>query len=1319
MMRFYGRRLTLAAGLVLGITASPAMGQVLEPDALQRKQEDQQRARTMTRELLGGVLDIQLRQLEENGLADQEIYRDIRLMRRNLNHLVETEMSNVVDLLAEAQRLPKENREASFVEARQQIRRIVRQLAVERQNLLKRLKIAELAEQVRRLIRQQVAVQTSTRGLPAEPQTRQESLTLKAIEDQRDVKELFLHLVDTMVDMKSWSGMLATAAADGLRILKAADVGKHLDGAGASLQRVKYEAAVDQQEQVLRGLKELLKVIERAQGTLDSGKMAAIDKVRAIADKQQQLRDETKTLEENQQPSAELVEQQAKLEKNIARLQEAIRDNPKAETHIQQAETAALDAATALLDQKLEQALSDQGRVLGNLAALEATLKDQARQPSKDKSANELAQAVKELGETKLALSEAQKKQVAAETKSEHDAQSAAADETSVAEIAQQAMDKYELSGEVEAALADVASAASDAGKNLAAAKPEKAAAVDEKAIKKAGAALDRAIDVVDAALSDAGRQESAVKIGELARAAEVLERAAAEERAIARESESLARADAPNADENARAAKDLAGRQDIVKAIADKAAEGLAQTSAEAAKNAAEGSQRVAESAVRLQAISDQKSIDVPENAKRSAQAATAAAQNLAAAAKEIRKEIVATASQLSKQTAEQAAQLATARAAVESAVDRRPSIDKMAQLEAARDKLGEAMQEQAKAQGKPAAAAAMELASQIATALDTLDAATAAAAEVQSGIGSELKATALQEEVAEKSQAAADRAAKRSSTPDAKTPGKTDELAHALNAAQQAAATAAKQTLDGDRPAAEASRQAAESALKRAFELARVEAAASMTAMATTAPDPQAQAKAATATEAAQSMAAKASTPAGTALAPAVAATEAARQTLATSPDQAAIVQSKASDALKDAATKLDAAIRQAATEQALSLASQSKEHSALADHVARVDPAAADAIDAAARATKTGSEALVSPRQMAAAANRAELALEHAAADLSAKEQDVRRDQAIAESIASLARDQQTSVDAIAEQASSLERMADQQASIDTPAAAQQAAAQKLNDAQQQFAQSQRATGQGAVELSGQTEVANQPLREALELASSLPSPDLRGGVPVEMPMPGLPPTAGEGDAAAASQPAAAESSGAGDHPAAPADGQGERPAEGQSSQGKPASGNPHALGTGFVPQSPQLTAEMMAGPKAQQAAQKALGSQLPLPQQPPAGQPQSGQPGDAKEGESVSGQPNNASKLTKKDGAAATNQKVKDGPGEKQPEGTDAAGNTSNKTREKEEGSLARQLKEEAWFAKLPPELRKSIRAGAAQKPPRAYEERLKKYFQSVD
>jgi len=40
-------------------------------------------------------------------------------------------------------------------------------------------------------------------------------------------------------------------------------------------------------------------------------------------------------------------------------------------------------------------------------------------------------------------------------------------------------------------------------------------------------------------------------------------------------------------------------------------------------------------------------------------------------------------------------------------------------------------------------------------------------------------------------------------------------------------------------------------------------------------------------------------------------------------------------------------------------------------------------------------------------------------------------------------------------------------------------------------------------------------------------------------------------------------------------------------------------------------------------------------------------------------------------------------------------------------------------EEPWFAKLPPELRRAIRNNSRRRAPRGYEERLKRYFQSVD
>ena len=54
-----------------------------------------------------------------------------------------------------------------------------------------------------------------------------------------------------------------------------------------------------------------------------------------------------------------------------------------------------------------------------------------------------------------------------------------------------------------------------------------------------------------------------------------------------------------------------------------------------------------------------------------------------------------------------------------------------------------------------------------------------------------------------------------------------------------------------------------------------------------------------------------------------------------------------------------------------------------------------------------------------------------------------------------------------------------------------------------------------------------------------------------------------------------------------------------------------------------------------------------------------------------------------------------------------------------TEARDSDATARQFKEESWFAKLPPELRNSIRARSQRQPPRGYEERLRRYFENID
>ncbi len=61
-----------------------------------------------------------------------------------------------------------------------------------------------------------------------------------------------------------------------------------------------------------------------------------------------------------------------------------------------------------------------------------------------------------------------------------------------------------------------------------------------------------------------------------------------------------------------------------------------------------------------------------------------------------------------------------------------------------------------------------------------------------------------------------------------------------------------------------------------------------------------------------------------------------------------------------------------------------------------------------------------------------------------------------------------------------------------------------AQKLANAEAKFADAQTATGQGAEQVSGQEQVANQPLKEALEIASGLPQGEQPMGDAAGQPM-----------------------------------------------------------------------------------------------------------------------------------------------------------------------------------------------------------------------
>lgn len=171
-------------------------------------------------------------------------------------------------------------------------------------------------------------------------------------------------------------------------------------------------------------------------------------------------------------------------------------------------------------------------------------------------------------------------------------------------------------------------------------------------------------------------------------------------------------------------------------------------------------------------------------------------------------------------------------------------------------------------------------------------------------------------------------------------------------------------------------------------------------------------------------------------------------------------------------------------------------------------------------------------------------------------------------------------------------------------------------------------------------------------------------------------------------------------------------------------------PADLGTGFIPNSPELTAAQIAGPSAmQQAAQTLAQAEAQAASSQSAAQPSQADSQSSSESATAGQQsetaddatPRQANPMPRAGGIAATdgaveNQKPAADPltlgGERQGESRAQNGTADGDIR-------TRQLERAAWFTKLPPEQRKAIEARARRPAPRGYEQRLRRYFESLD
>lgn len=1231
------------------------------PRASLPSRDAQERARAMARELVATALDVQLRQLEDNGLEQLPLHAEIKAMRGNIEGLVGNEMQGVVDLLAKAESTPPDEQAAAVHEARRLIRHVTVRLSAERQMLLRRLKVADIAAQVRRLTTQQSAVLKATESLPQQLPGRRETVALAAIEQQRTVGTLYGVLVAALEDVRTWEGPVGTAATESLRRLGEGQADAALKAAEQRLAVSDVVAASAAQRQVLDILATLEQRIERSQGVAASRTDAAAAAVRGLQRKREELRAEIAQAAPTDAAIEALVEKQAELREDLNTLDDVAATAPEVTALVQKAKEAALASTEKLFQGDTRQAVAEEGKVLGSLAEIADRLTQSAAVATGAKSAEQLARQLEQL-------------------------------------------------------------------RTAAAQMPP----------------ADPARQQAEQALSDAARAQAATKIAELSRAAEVIERAAAIERELARAAEQAAANRAQPQPEPAA----VKAEQERVGAVAGKVAEAIRSLAPEAATAVEQARPPIA--------------ANQPE------QAAAALAQSAA----EIRRAVAETARELVAQTQAQRQQAADSLERAEAQLADQPAGDPEAAAERAAVNLAireaELAREQIMAENIAQQAAEQEEDREAIAALgDTMAAAAAAAehtaqprpgeppppdaaagvaealeqaaalkqaeaqfAEAQQTIGEEAAAiagqnelanTALREAIAQASQfefpspAATPEAQVRKSTsptaaeppaplgtgfvpesPEATAemiagseaqaaaeailsdppanaspePQSAEQLAKQLEAMKNAAA--AMQPSDPSRRETEdaiADMERAEAATKVA-ELAR---AAEVIERAAAAERELARAAEQTAVHPEQPQ-------------PDAAALEAGQE-------QVAAVAEKVAEGIKSIAPEAAAAV-----EQAQAPIAENKPADAAEALVKAAAEVRREAIEAARNLARIQEARLEEARREQGAKHTEK---EPPSAQQAAREEErvaeLARAKALADKLADEVSAQQQARDAIAERSAELVQESGATSgdgakpSKDAaqeggrpgggPEASAREAAQALRKAQEDFAAAEEAAGETAAALAGQNDVANQPLRDGLERASQL------GGSP-----PAGKTEAPERDSAS---PAAAEP--------------------------------PASLGTGFVPESPEATAASIAGSEAEAAAEKLLG---PAPDRGQKGESMAKSPGQT----SQPGSPENASPAAKPEAQARestppSNQKQDRTQGARQGEAksdgplepvdrvdkhADVAG-----TRQGDVDQAAKSFEQESWFAKLPPEMRKAIRAKSQRRAPRGYEEKLDRYFRNID
>ena len=501
-------RMLLFAVLILASVFRSASGQtsVTAPERLDAHTQ----AKTLAKELVTSIFDVQLRHLEENGLADRPQYLEIRESRDRIDQLATGEMEQLTTLLKSLQVAPNQTRNELLAESRVAARRIAVAMMSERQRLRSRLRASQTLVLLRQMVTLEQQAILVTEGLMSRSAKEQKRLAEQVVQSHLDLAVLFDQLVSMLRQTEETVGTERINATATLAQLADTKTNNRIAEVTDLMKADHYVEAREVEQRVLDALEEALRLIQHADQLEEEARRAALEAIAKTVKAQQDLRRRTEAAELAKQiERADLAAKQSNIAEQLEQLSEQLGNLGAVGEQMLAAIDAAKEAIKHLDEGAKQQAVERQETVLKMLDDITQHLNAEAFDPEA------LTEQAAQLAELNTSLNDLLDKQAEASELAATDAASAAELEAEIADALAAADDASELSNGVESRLDEAQEAVAKAEQALEDGAPSaeqnrlEAVANAEQALMEAAAEVQSELSDVQQAMESANPSEA------------------------------------------------------------------------------------------------------------------------------------------------------------------------------------------------------------------------------------------------------------------------------------------------------------------------------------------------------------------------------------------------------------------------------------------------------------------------------------------------------------------------------------------------------------------------------------------------------------------------------------------------------------------------------------------------------------------------------------------------------------------------------------------------------------------------------------------